>query len=213
MNPVVLRKDQAEAAAELLARAFQNDPLFSYFFPGPEERAKKLPALFSLMVHRGLSEGVATAASDRLEAISIWFPPDKSEASEWSGITSGALGMAVEVGLGAVSRMWRFSRNAERVRGRRAPSDHWVLQTVGVDPKLQGKGYGSALLRSQLKILDRHDTPCYLDTQSERNVPFYERLGFRVAQRSTLAGTEIVSWAMVRKHRSRSPRVTPNIQE
>jgi ribosomal protein S18 acetylase RimI-like enzyme len=201
VNPAVLRQDQVDPAAGMLARAFHKDPLFEYFFPDPGERARKLPAFFCLTIRRGLSEGVVTATSDRLEAVSIWFPPDKSEVSAWASVRTGALGMAVEVGLGAVSRMWRFSRSAESIRGRRAPFNHWVLQTVGVDPKLQGKGYASALLRSQLKILDRHHMPCYLDTQSERNVPFYEHLGFSVAQRFNLPGTAIKGWAMLRNHR------------
>jgi hypothetical protein len=46
--------------------------------------------------------------------------------------------------------------------------------------------------------------PCYLDTQSERNVPFYEHLGFSVAQKFTLLGTDLNSWAMLRKHRLHS---------
>jgi ribosomal protein S18 acetylase RimI-like enzyme len=210
MKPGILRKEQVGPAAEMLASAFQNDPLFKYFFPDSDERARRLPSFFTLTIRRGLSEGVVTATSDQLEAISIWFPPDRSEVSAWPSVRSGALAMAVEVGLGAASRMWRFSRNAESVRRQRAPFNHWVLQTVAVDPKLRGRGYASALLRSQLKILDRHDMPCYLDTQSARNVPFYEHLGFNVAQKFTLLGTELNSWAMLRKHRVHSSAGGPD---
>jgi len=56
----------------------------------------------------------------------------------------------------------------------------WYLPAIGVGPTRQGLGYGSALLAASLKEVDRtHDT-AYLESSNPRNVPLYERFGFRV---------------------------------
>ena len=42
-NLIHLDKAQIKPAAEMLARAFQDDPLYTYFFPTTIERKNKLP--------------------------------------------------------------------------------------------------------------------------------------------------------------------------
>jgi ribosomal protein S18 acetylase RimI-like enzyme len=39
---------------------------------------------------------------------------------------------------------------------------HWYLRQIGVDPAMQGMGYGSLLLRQALETCDRADSPAYL---------------------------------------------------
>ena len=64
---------------------------------------------------------------------------------------------------------------------RRDPSDqHWHLGPVGVLPPYQGKGIGTQLLSLFCKEVDACLAPAYLETDSEKNVRFYERFGFQV---------------------------------
>jgi GNAT superfamily N-acetyltransferase len=57
---------------------------------------------------------------------------------------------------------------------------HWYLFTFGTAPERQGKGVGSALLRSMLSHVDLEGQPAYLESSKERNVPLYARFGFEV---------------------------------
>jgi ribosomal protein S18 acetylase RimI-like enzyme len=75
---------------------------------------------------------------------------------------------------------------------------HWYLPFVGVEPMQQGRALGAQLLRPTLERCDDERLPAYLESSNPRNVPFYERLGFRrigIIQ----AGT--------------SPQVTPMLRE
>ena len=64
---------------------------------------------------------------------------------------------------------------------RRDPSNqHWHLGPVGVLPAYQGKGIGTKLLRLFCKEVDACSAPAYLETDSDKNVRFYERFGFQV---------------------------------
>ncbi|MGD9053548.1 MAG: GNAT family N-acetyltransferase [Desulfobacterales bacterium] len=59
---------------------------------------------------------------------------------------------------------------------------HWHLGPVGVLPSHQGKGIGTILLNRFCKEVDACFAPAYLETDSDKNVRFYERFGFEVVQ-------------------------------
>lgn len=70
---------------------------------------------------------------------------------------------------------------------------------VGVDPELQNRGVGSALVKEGLALADQSGCPCYLETSEKRNLAFYERLGFVVLAEATLGAGGPLAWAMRRE--------------
>ena len=56
---------------------------------------------------------------------------------------------------------------------------HWYLPLIGVDTACQGRRLGAALLHETLAVYDRNGLPAYLEASNPRNVPLYERHGFR----------------------------------
>ncbi|MFI0990239.1 GNAT family N-acetyltransferase [Streptomyces exfoliatus] len=56
----------------------------------------------------------------------------------------------------------------------------WFLETVATAPEAQGKGLGSVVLIPGIQEAERAGYPAFLETSSEANVRFYERLGFKV---------------------------------
>lgn len=62
----------------------------------------------------------------------------------------------------------------------RAPDLETSVHTIGVDPGWQGKGVGSALLRTLLAIADGLHAPVFLEvrTDNEPAIRMYERYGF-----------------------------------
>jgi GNAT superfamily N-acetyltransferase len=49
-----------------------------------------------------------------------------------------------------------------------------------VESAHQGQGWGAALMQHALARCDRENLPAYLESSNPRNVPFYERLGFKL---------------------------------
>lgn len=74
---------------------------------------------------------------------------------------------------------------------------HSHLGPIGVDPNVQGKGVGSALLRTHCQDLDRRNLTGYLETDRPENVPIYEKFGYRVINQTQVLG--IVNYFMERK--------------
>jgi ribosomal protein S18 acetylase RimI-like enzyme len=96
-------------------------------------------------------------------------------------------------GLGA-ARRWR--EVFEALERRRPPGPWWHLSLLGVEPELQGRGVGSALLARWLADVDAAAEPARLETSREENVRLYERFGFAVGDELRLLGVPV--WLMVR---------------
>lgn len=80
---------------------------------------------------------------------------------------------------------------------------HAYLWVVGTSPSVQGRGVGSKVMRKMLRRLDEERMPAYLETSSERNVPFYQRLGFEKVRRLDIDDDECPPmWAMWRVPRA-----------
>jgi GNAT superfamily N-acetyltransferase len=77
------------------------------------------------------------------------------------------------------------------------------LAGVGVDPNNQGRGYGSALIKRVVENAAHAGVSCALVTDRERNLPLYERCGFRtVASRTVTA--DVRFWSMIANSTART---------
>ena len=81
---------------------------------------------------------------------------------------------------------------------------HYYLAFLGVEPTMQGKGIGSALLRQVLQRCDRDGVPAYLEASTPRNRALYERNGFNVTEEFFLGKGSPPLWRMWRAPSSRS---------
>ncbi len=95
--------------------------------------------------------------------------------------------------------MQAYGRYVDDLHRKLVPYPHWYLQIIGVDPAYQGQGFSSQLVRPMLERIDREHLPCFLETNIEKNVAIYQRFGFGVVSEDEIPGTELMSFAMLRK--------------
>ena len=95
--------------------------------------------------------------------------------------------------------MWSYGRFVDNLHRKLVPYPHWYLQIIGVDPAYQGQGFSSRLLRPVLERIDRERMHCFLETNARKNVAIYRRFGFEVVSEDKMPGTEVTSFAMLRK--------------
>lgn len=192
-----LNKSYIKPAAKVLAKAFQNDPLFVYFFPDASERENKLPHLFQLLVRYGVLYGEVYSVSPNLEGVAVWLPSEKAYHRLWEMVH---LSMLPKIGREVIGRMWHCNQYATSVHKRHAHFRHWYLSLIGVDPLLQGRGYASILLKAMSARIDKEHLPCYLETQTVKNVSIYRHYGFKVVEKFIIPSTtEFSNWAMLRE--------------
>lgn len=174
-----LREESLDRAADVLARAFFTDPYTVYILPDDEIREDLLYWYFGALIQYGLLCGeVDTVASGA--AVAVWLPQGDPEQDANALQQSGLLDAPDMLGMEAFTRLVTITGHLERVRKQLAPTRHWYLPAIGVDPAQQGRGWGGALLRPALARADADGRSCYLETFQPANGPFYQRRGFRL---------------------------------
>lgn len=194
-----LQKGQVEPASEVLSRAFIDDPEMVQLVPEPHKREELLRSLFRMSLNHGVLHGEVYAVSPDMEGIAMWSPSGVPTITLWMFIRCGGLSLLFRVGWKFLRKMRRDEAFARKLRQRLAPFPHWYLAVLGVDPKFQGKGYASRLLRPMLKRLDAANLPCYVETTIEEYVPIYQHFGFKVIHEAIMPGGGSKMWAMLRK--------------
>ena len=193
-----LDESHIKPAAELLARAFYNDPGFAYIIPDASQRKEKLQYLFQLTLASSFRRGEVYAISPNLEGIAAWLPPEAVDTIFWETPDSTDSELIAEIGKDVIDSLQAWSDYYGPLHKQHAPFPHWFLEDLAVDPPFQGKGYAGAMLRAMFARLDRENMPCYLRTQNGRNVSFYQRYGFKVVDEGEVPGTGIGNWCLLR---------------
>jgi ribosomal protein S18 acetylase RimI-like enzyme len=192
-----LQASQIPAASEVLAKAFENDPMFSYIFPKDDgRRMGKMKQLFiSSLRYSQPFDSIYT--TDTLKGVAIWIPPGKYPMSLWQTIKLG-LTLPFQLGWGGMGRGIQLFNKIEECHNQYMPEPHWYLAVLGVEPVYQNQGVGGRLLEPILKQADGENLPCYLETDGEKNVSFYQKRGFQVVKAFELSGN-LRLWAMRRE--------------
>ena len=194
-----LTPKQRDAGAAVLGRAFAEYELLRYYFPDEAQRR----AIASTFVFIGLSVclkyGEAFASSAKLEGVAGWLPPGKAPFGIWQVIRSVPLPVVLRFGRQGANRLRSFGAYVDKLHRKLVPYPHWYLQVIGVDPAYHGQGFSSRLIRPVLERIDEERMPCFLETNTVKNAAIYRRFGFEVISEDKLPGTEVTTFAMLRK--------------
>jgi hypothetical protein len=159
----------------MLARAFAEDPAFSFIFPDGNIRARQLPRLFALLFDSDLRAGSGFLTNGG-EAVTLWRAPGRA-ATGWIEMLAHALPLIRALGV-AIPRALSVG-NAIEAHFPKTP--FWYLHIAGCDPAVQGKGRGGAAIRAGIDAAPA-GIACYLETATEANIGLYSRFGFAVAE-------------------------------
>jgi len=170
-------------AAAMLARAFHNDPVYSYLFPDAGRRPAQLAWIFERWTRVVATSGAIYATSG-MEGAAVWLSPAQGpDLPFWPLVREGLLWTPLKYGLGWLRRAAVIT--ADMARRQRADLDgpHWTLELLGVDPDCQRSGAGRALLEHTLAQVDADALPAYVITHNPANIAYYERFGFELLHR------------------------------
>lgn len=163
--------------ARLFAAAFARDPVFDWMVKTGDGRLSALAGFFRwVLKSRTVPTGETWMRPDGLAA-AAWIPPGVADSPAFF-IDQLRL-TPLLLNLTGVSRLPRGLALANAMENH--PSEpHYYLAFIGVAPNRQRQGLGTALLEETLARVDRAGAPAYLENSNPRNLPLYQRLGFRV---------------------------------
>jgi GNAT superfamily N-acetyltransferase len=198
-----IQEDQIKTASKVLARAFQDDPLFMYCIPDPIERKKRTAAHSEFLILTGLLSGKVHITSSNIEGVAVWnaYAIKDQKMEKQSKEILRRLRKVKRINFSDplfLERMGIFEEIANSFQQEHINFPHWYLAFIGVDPIHQGKGYASKLLRMKLAEIDEQNLPCYLHTENESNVKLYEHFGFELIGKNKIPNSDLCHYPMLR---------------
>lgn len=182
---------QEERALAPLTLAFTNDPAARWMYADAHQFRLFFPRFARAFGGRAFTHGTAQQIG-ACHGTALWLPPGVAPEDE-------VLIPLIEETVLAERQPEVFAI-FEQMGALQPAEPHWYLPLLGIDPRHQGRGLGSLLMGKMLAAIDDSGAPAYLEASNERNVPFYERLGFEVRGKIQ-AGDSPTLFAMLREPR------------
>jgi GNAT superfamily N-acetyltransferase len=180
--------DRLSALASVFGRAFVVEPMMRWPLCEGDDIEERLVHAFELFMEDPIRLGMVWEAGDALGAL-IWIPGDQMDALD---AANQAMRSVFEREDGAR----RFDQLWDWVESKHPEEPLALLDSVAVEPAAQGRGVGSALIRARLDQARVAGHGALLETGNPRNVPLYERHGFRVVNDADVPGGGPHIWFM-----------------
>lgn len=197
-----LQDQEVCPAGDVLGRAFQTDPLYSFAIPNADHRRCWLPIFKRQLIvitqpHR--RNYVARDEQGQIAGALVMTPPGKFPHSLaanlrlfWTAV------MRPTPWRPSLVKLWPIRRYAETFNEIHYRGPHWYIDVIGVDPQRQGQGVGRLLMARAIELATESAMPIWLETQTESNVGYYESLGFAVTVKRQPTPQGPPTWGMLR---------------
>jgi GNAT superfamily N-acetyltransferase len=163
------------AISAAMSHAFADDPIWRWLVPSDIRWDKGSPGFFSADFGNRMRLGHVYTIDGGIGAAQ-WHPPGHWKPTV--GDLARQMPSALKLFHGDIVSALKYLARMEKKHPHEP--DHWYLAVLGTEPEHQGKGIGSALLQPILERCDLEETPAYLESSKEANIPFYRRHGFEV---------------------------------
>lgn len=196
----VVRKasaDEVPRLARAFARAFHEDPVIDWIIPDDSERPSRSERGFALYMRKVYLPHEECYATEDGTGAALWLPPDA-----WHLGPLAQLRLLPSMIAAMGPRLPRLLQAISTIEANHPREPHYYLAFVGVEPELQGKGIGTALLQPILDRCDREGMPAYLEASTSRNRGCYLRQGFEVTEEFRYPKGGPPSWRMWREPRA-----------
>jgi ribosomal protein S18 acetylase RimI-like enzyme len=179
----------------VLGRAFADYP-WTAWTVDCRDHVRRITALqYSSLTEYGLPYGHVWVATvdGTIESVALWMdsaveiPPTVHERA--SAANAELEGRRHDASIAAEHEVadWRPDHR------------HFYLGTVATSPELQGHGLGGRVVRPMLEVADAENVDAFVETSSDANVSFYERLGFATVDHRVISSGGPDVWAMLRE--------------
>ena len=150
---------------------FAADPMARWAWPDSSEYLRIMPQFVMAFCGRAFEHGTAYI-TEGTRAAALWLPPGvEPDEAAMGAVMGGALRPEIAQDIGHV---------LQRMAEHHPHEPHWYLPIIAADPNWIGQGLGTLLMKHALRRCDEEGVAAYLESSNPRNIPFYERHGFRI---------------------------------
>jgi GNAT superfamily N-acetyltransferase len=162
---------------EILTAAFDNNQSVNYIIPQDSIRSKRIQGLMDYACRVCEAHGKVFLSSDRNSCALVLLPHKK----KWS-VQTLLLDISLIFRVTGLRNIRKVLRREALIHKQHPIGPFYYLWFIGVDPAFTGQGMGSILLEKLIADAGSLNLPFYLETSTKRNIPWYQRFGFRIYQ-------------------------------
>jgi ribosomal protein S18 acetylase RimI-like enzyme len=183
----LIRLDGRDAAraAELLAEAFEDDPVFTWLMPEPASRRAAVAGIMRSVAANLMASGEAFAPGKAMEGVLFAsFPGARRFRLAVIPAMAGSLllpfRLARHISVTDLIRRVRSisAATAKLRRGVKKLGKAVHVDMIAVGREFRGQKFMSRMMRAVLDESDRRGLRCVLETETETNVRIYRHFGF-----------------------------------
>jgi ribosomal protein S18 acetylase RimI-like enzyme len=195
--PQVAAKADLDQAADDLAAAFVDDPIFNWFMREGAGRDAARRRFFRVILKEAAFPDGQIERPASGGGAAVWLPSENLGPQPFQREVRALPMLLNATGLSRFGRLLKLREAMDDKHPMKRPHDYlWFL---GVHPDAQGKGLGSRLLQSKTERMDAAGRCGFLETATPRNLPLYQRHGFEIVTDYRPAPDGPLIWAMWRE--------------
>ena len=158
----------------ILTGSFLDNRSVNYLIPNDTRRINRIRALMEYSFNVCAEAGKVLISDDNKAVALVSFPEMKKTTLK--GILWEAALVLKGIGIGNISK----AMSREKAISANYPDQEpiYYLWFLGVEKESQGEGIGTRFISEIIDDANMLKRPIYLETSTERNLPFYERVGF-----------------------------------
>ena len=169
-NITIGKPEDRARLIQTIVLGFSADPMARWASPEPAVYLDRRDQFFDAMGGAAFDHGTAFVADDGA-AVATWLPPGvDSDHDRLAAIMDEQTPASRKAEMDALFAKMEEFHLAE---------PHWYLPLIAADPARQGQGLGTALMEAAIARIEADGRPAYLESSNPRNIPLYERFGFR----------------------------------
>lgn len=167
--------EDKELVVEILSRSFEDNMSVNYLIPQGTGKIRRIRELIAYSFEMCRLWGKVVISENRKACALVIFP-DRKRTTFRSLLLMGRL-ILKSIGFRNIGK----ALNREnQVYANHSATPIYHLWFLGVLPEYQGKGTGGKLLDELLENAARMNRSVYLETSTQRNIPWYQKHGFSI---------------------------------
>lgn len=186
-----------------IAEGFRGYPLFE-FVTNFHYDIDRFDVFWDMTLKSNQQHALGVADGPDVRCACILMEPGSKSASIPTMLMNGGISVIKNLGIKSTRNLLRFEKCADDIRRLHMTEDCWYLYAVATRPEFRGMGVGSKVLKGVFAFLDANGQDCYLETVVKNNVNLYMHYGFGMVKESTVPGTDLTIYGMVRYHEASS---------
>lgn len=158
---------------DILVKSFADNKSVNYIVKQDAKKSERLKRLMGYSFDVCYLYGEIFLSEDK-KGCALMLLPDKKKTS----LRSIGLGARLVLSVIGLLNIKKALSRKSRINKIHPKTPFYYLWFIGVEPSKQNNGIGTKLLREVVHQGISQGRPIYLETSTEKNVPWYEKFGF-----------------------------------